>query len=289
MKSSPAPCALPFFLPAEPGQRFCLFHRPGPGQQVRGAVLYVHPFAEEMNQTRRMAALQAHAFAAQGYGVLQIDLYGCGDSSGDFRDASWSIWKQDLALACDWLTQRMSGPISLWGLRLGALLALDFSQNASTPFERLILWQPITSGKSYLNQFLRLRIASDMLADDASSERSERNESSARSASGSSSATLRAQLAAGASVEVAGYELASELAAAIDLQDVGTCAPRCPVHWFELTTAGAMAPAVERHVQRWREAGVRLQLHPVDGVPFWASSEIAECPAMLAATGTLPL
>ncbi len=272
MKTGSAPCALPFFLPAQPEQRFCLFHRPAPGQPVRGAVLYVHPFAEEMNQSRRMAALQARAFAARGYGVLQIDLYGCGDSSGDFRDARWSIWKQDLALACDWLAQRVSGPISLWGLRLGALLALDFSRDATMPFERLILWQPVTNGKSHLNQFLRLRIASAMLADDADS------------ASASTSATLRTLLAGGASVEVAGYELASELAAAIDLQEASANVPRQPVHWFDSTTAGTMAPKVERHLQRWREAGVQLQLHPVDGVPFWASSEIAECPAMLAAT-----
>lgn len=277
MKNRLAPCALPFFLPAQPGQRFCLFHQPAPDQPVRGAVLHVHPFAEEMNQTRRMAALQARAFAAQGYGVLQIDLYGCGDSSGDFRDARWSIWKQDLTLACDWLAQHMSGPISLWGLRLGALLALNFSQDAAMPFERLILWQPVTNGKSHLNQFLRLRIASAMLADDAS----------ATSGIASSSATLRAQLAAGTSVEVGGYEIAPELAAAIDLQDIAACMPRCPAHWFELTTAGMLAPAVERQVQRWRDAGVQLQLHQVGGVPFWASSEIAECPAMLAATSAL--
>jgi exosortase A-associated hydrolase 2 len=274
-----APCALPFFLPAQTGQRFCLFHRPAPGQPVRGAVLYVHPFAEEMNKTRRMAALQARAFAAQGYGVLQIDLHGCGDSSGDFRDARWSIWKQDLALACDWLAQRMSGPISLWGLRLGALLALDFSQDRRQPIARLILWHPVISGKTHLNQFLRMRIASEMLVSDALS--------GAAGATSSTSSTLRAQLAGGSSIEVAGYELAPELAAAIDAQEASSCTPRQPVHWFDLQTAGAMAPAVARHLQRWRDAGVQAQLHPVEGVPFWAGSEIVECPALLAATGAL--
>ena len=52
-----------------------------------------------MNKSRRMAALQARAFAEMGFGVLQIDLFGCGDSSGDFSDARWDIWKQDL-IAC---------------------------------------------------------------------------------------------------------------------------------------------------------------------------------------------
>lgn len=265
--------ALPFFLPAKTGQRFCLFHRPAPGLPQRGAVLYVHPLAEEMNKSRRMAALQARAFAAQGYGVLQIDLHGCGDSSGDFLDARWSIWKQDLALACDWLAQTMPVPVSLWGLRLGALLALDFSQDAQHPVERLILWHPVISGKSHLNQFLRTRIASEMLADNG--------------LPGSTGATLRAQLGAGGSIEVAGYEIAAELAAAIDMQDAASCAPRWPAHWFELATAGVIAPATERHLQRWRDAGAQLNLHPVNGVPFWTGSEIAECPALLAATGAL--
>jgi len=53
-----------------------------------GSVLYGHPFAEEMNKSRRMAGLQARALARAGYDVLQIDLRGCGGSSGDFGDAS---------------------------------------------------------------------------------------------------------------------------------------------------------------------------------------------------------
>ena len=43
----------------------------------------VKAWAEEMNKARRMAALQARLLAENGYAVLQIDLHGCGDSSGD--------------------------------------------------------------------------------------------------------------------------------------------------------------------------------------------------------------
>lgn len=275
--SAKLPGALPFFLPANPGQRFCLFHPPAPGQAARGAVLYVHPFAEEMNKARRMAALQARAFSAQGYGVLQIDLHGCGDSSGEFSEARWPIWKQDLGLACQWLlAQRIGGPFSLWGVRLGALLALDFARDAPLPVDRLILWQPVFKGKAYLNQFLRLRLASQMLADDAAP-------------AGGASAALRQEWAAGASIEIGGYEVASELASAIDMQDAENLAPRCPTHWFELAPGadGIIGPATMRHAQLWRAAGVALYLHPVCGVPFWASTEIVECCALLAATSAL--
>ena len=79
-----------FFLPATPGHRFCIYHRPAEGG-AGGGIVYAHPFGEEMNKARRMAALQSRRLAAAGYAVLQIDLFGCGDSSGDFADARWAI------------------------------------------------------------------------------------------------------------------------------------------------------------------------------------------------------
>ena len=85
--------AEPFFLRAARGQRFCLFH-PAAGS-CRGAVLYVHPFAEELNRSRRMAGLHAGALAALGDAVLQLDLHGCGGSSGDFAAARWETWQED--------------------------------------------------------------------------------------------------------------------------------------------------------------------------------------------------
>ncbi|HEX6736185.1 MAG TPA: hydrolase 2, exosortase A system-associated, partial [Azonexus sp.] len=85
----------PDFLTVHGGQRFCLFH-PAQDGVAKGAVLYLHPFAEEMNKARRMAALQSRALAAAGYDVLQFDLLGCGDSSGDFADATWPAWREDV-------------------------------------------------------------------------------------------------------------------------------------------------------------------------------------------------
>jgi exosortase A-associated hydrolase 2 len=84
-----------FFLPVEPGQRLCIFHHPA-ARPTRGGVVYVHPFAEEMHKARRMAALQARRLADEGFAVMQIDLHGCGDSSGDFSEARWDLWKREL-------------------------------------------------------------------------------------------------------------------------------------------------------------------------------------------------
>ncbi len=266
--------AEPFFLEGEAGQRFCLFHPPA-GANCRGAVLYVHPFAEEMNKSRRMAALQARELATLGYGVLQVDLYGCGDSSGDFGDARWDIWKRDLALAHFWLSGRLGMPVHLWGLRLGALLALDYAAGATEPVASMALWQPVLSGKVFMTQFLRLRVANAMLGDDKEA--------------GSGTAALRAKLAAGEALEIAGYTLAPEMAAAIDALDLAKMAPALPVHWFEVVPAPdrPLPPGAARVTAAWAEGGVALHTHVLACPPFWSTQEVTECPALLQATSTL--
>ena len=159
-----------FFLPAEPGHRFCIYHQPLNGGAKRG-IVYAHPFCEEMNKARRMAALQSRRLAAAGYAVLQIDLFGCGDSSGDFADARWEIWKQDLHIALDQVRSRVDGPLALWGLRLGATLAADVARDPTLGIDQLLLWQPVSNGEQYLTQFLRLRLAAEMLAEDCADRR----------------------------------------------------------------------------------------------------------------------
>lgn len=268
--------AIPFFLKAGAGERFCLYHAPANGETARGAFVYIHPFAEEMNKARRMAALQARAFAKAGIAVLQIDLHGCGDSSGDFSDARWETWKDDVRLAAQWLESRSGVPVGLWGLRLGALLALDVAAEAERPFEELILWQPVTSGETFLTQFLRMRLAGEMLA--VGAEKS------------GGTQELRAKMAAGESLEIAGYELAPTLAASIDSMNAARFAvTTSPIHWFELVADAErpMPPAAARIASAWEERGVRVHRHVVPGTPFWASQEITECDALLSATTSL--
>ncbi len=268
MKQLPAQ---PFFLDAAPGKRFCLYHPPHPRSPCRGAFVYVHPFAEEMNKSRRMAALQSRALAARGHAVLQIDLYGCGDSSGDFADARWDIWKQDIATAHAWLCRESGVPASLWGLRLGALLALDAAA-AMNGAARLLLWQPVLRGETFLTQFLRLRLAADMLTGQAPKEQGTR--------------VLREHLRAGTAVEVAGYMLAPALAEAIDAADAARLAPPPRADWIELAQESGreLPPAAMRLQEAWRSQGTALQARIVTAPAFWLSQEITESPALLAAT-----
>lgn len=263
--------ALPFFLDGAPGQRFCQYYPPAGACQ--GAVLYVHPFGEEMNKTRRMAALQARALAALGYGVLQIDLHGCGDSSGDFGEARWDQWLRDVALGAAWLRSELARPVSLWGLRLGALLALDHAHMAGAgEIERVVLWQPVAAGAQYLTQFLRLRVAAEMMGD--------------KKAGGGTDA-LRAALRGGEALEIGGYELAPALADAIEAKSATALAVTgCPVHWLEIVAAPErpLALASARVTDAWRAAGVDVHTHAVAGQAFWATQEITECTALIDAT-----
>lgn len=267
---APPPPPEPFYLDAAPGTRLCIYHPPPPHIPVRGGMVYVHPFAEEMNKSRRMAALQARAFAATGFAVLQIDLFGCGDSCGDFRAARWEIWRDDIGAALGWLAGRIDAPLYLWGLRLGGLLALDAA--CQQPVDGIVLWQPVLIGRTCINQFLRTRLAQGLFDGDTSS----------------STDGLREQLVGHGAIEIAGYELAAELARAIDgcnAAHMRPCTPR--VDWIATSVSGEAAASASalRLEAIWH--GTRVRFRHVEGPPFWATTEIAESGAVLAATTEL--
>jgi exosortase A-associated hydrolase 2 len=257
-----------FFLPGRSGQRFCVYH---PGSPDGPAMVYAHPFCEEMNKSRRMAALQSRRFAAAGYAVLQIDLFGCGDSTGDFIDARWETWKEDLRTAIAWLKPRARGPLGLWGLRLGATLAADVARDPGLGVEHLVLWQPVVSGELFITQFLRLRLAAEMLADGAA-------QSGVRG--------LRESLRGGAAQEIGGYDLHPELAAGIDALRLAELVPAVArVHCLEVSGAEPrLTPASQRAMEAWRAKGLSVRAAAVAGEPFWSTLEITECEALLDAT-----
>jgi len=150
------------FIDGPQGPLFSIFHRANPTFSEAPGLIYVPPFAEEMNCSRRMAALQARRLAAQGFNVLLLDLFGTGDSGGEFRDADWQTWCGDVTAAIAWLAARTGGKVGLWGLRLGALLAAEVASVHPNPVTPLILWQPVVTGERYLTQFLRLRLAATL-------------------------------------------------------------------------------------------------------------------------------
>lgn len=263
-----------FYLDAAAGgQRFCIHHG-AQGPRKRGQLLYIHPFADEMNKSRRMAALQARALARSGFEVLQIDLRGCGDSSGDFGDATWVDWVDDALLGCRWL-QSQPDPAPLWlcGLRAGCLVAAEAQRQLDSP-AHLLLLQPPASGKPILQQFMRLKLASDMVDGRAKGKMSE----------------LRATLTRGGSLDIAGYTMSAALASGLEaatLVPPGPTSAQLRLVWLELNArpeAEWTPGAIQAH-QRWRDAGYAVDCDLVSGPAFWNTTEIEEAPALVEAVG----
>ncbi len=259
----------PFFLASPAGQRFCV-HYPAFGAEVRGSLLYVHPFAEEMNKSRRMAALQAQTFCKAGYEVLQVDLFGCGDSSGDFGDASWQHWIEDIRLGYEWLRQRSDKPITLWGLRVGCLLAVEAAK-ALPEKVNFLFWQPTFSGKQYLTQFIRLKVASEIA-----------------SGQGKGIAeALRQQLSAGAPIEIAGYSVAPALALNLELADMnldGLEAGSIALLELTMREQTELSPIAQRRIADWQSPVRRVDGQVVQGPAFWQTAEIEDAPNLVAAS-----
>ncbi|WP_431262864.1 hydrolase 2, exosortase A system-associated [Roseateles chitinivorans] len=280
--STPATAPVPFFLDdGAGGQRLCVHYPPAAaatGETApRGQILLLPPFAEEMNKSRRMTALAARAFAAAGFEVLTIDLLGCGDSSGDFGDAAWGLWQDDVRLALDWLDARalpgtdgMKPPLWLWGLRAGALLApAAFEALTDRPLN-LLLWQPLTAGKLQLQQFMRLRVAADLIGGQAKG----------------AVQAMRDQLARGEPVEIAGYLLAPALAEGLESAQLKPSARVRRIAWLELSTRedATLTPAATMAVDAWTAQGAAVRAAVCQGPSFWAAIEIEEAPRLIEAS-----
>jgi exosortase A-associated hydrolase 2 len=260
-----------FFLPMQRSRRFCILYSPDAAVARRGAILYVHPFAEEMNRSRRMAALQARALANAGWTVLQMDLFGCGDSEGDFGEADWQQWVTDVVGAAAWLKERSGHMPSLWGLRVGCLLACEAVMKIE-PTPNLLLWQPVSSGKQSLQQFLRLKVTSEILGD-AKVDRI-------------STQQMRERLGRGEALEIAGYSLAPGMALGLEAAELA--APHAPTQiiWLEVVPSAPtqLTPAARARIEAWEAAGHRVGARAVAGPAFWQTLEITECPGLVEAT-----
>jgi exosortase A-associated hydrolase 2 len=232
-------------------------------------VIHVHAFAEEMNKSRRAVAAAARALADDGWTVLLIDLAGCGDSSGDFGEATWQDWVDDTLFAHQWITEQFGGPAWLWGLRAGCLIAAQASARVGGQVP-LLLWQPALSGRQHLNQFLRLQVASRALGGDE----------------GESTSMLRSRLASGNPLEIAGYVLDPRLAAGLEQAELRLDAQRARVALREVNAGPVpkLAPATIGWIARARSRGLQVDAMAIAGPPFWNTVEVIECPALVDAT-----
>lgn len=260
---STAPDIEPFFLELDRGRRFCVLHRPR--RRSGRVMLHIAPFAEEMNRARRMSALAARALARDDWTVLQMDLYGCGDSEGEFEDADWATWVGDVAHAARWLRRTHGEVLTLWGVRAGCLLACDATASLDVA-PTLLMWQPVVSGERHLQQFRRIEAAAGALREPSLS---------VPARTGASTAD------APATIEVAGYRVSAALAAG--LKSATLRPPATPTR-MGLIQISASCDFNEAACDAWRAAGWRVRSASVSGPPFWRLQETADLPEFVEAT-----
>ncbi len=260
----------PYVLAGSAGSLFAL-HFAAAGTSRR-AVLMLPPFAEELNKSRRMLSLAARALQGAGMDVLMIDLFGTGDSGGDFGDATLAIWRDDLRRGADWLARRGVTRLDVLAVRGGALLLDRFAPPPGMAHGRVVMWQPVLSGPLLIAQFLRLRVAESMTVSDRSAN----------------SPDTRALLESEGSVEVAGYVVNRELVRALeDITDpVSNAGGWEAWGWFEVSGPGVNTPGVaaQRAIAAMRARGMQVRESCLEGEPFWATPEIAVVPALVDAT-----
>lgn len=275
MISPAGPSIVPFHLPGSVGPLFGVRWTAAAG--CSGHTLLVLPaFAEEMNKCRRMVSLLAQAAQGCGIETVAVDLTGTGDSAGEFRDATVERWRRDLHAVMDRLAEDEGRTVHVLAVRGGALLlnVLDVPANVSPG--RVALWQPITNGKQLVTQFLRLSQAEAVVA-----------------GHGGDSRNPRTVLAQERLVEVAGYELSTELVSGIESLTLHPMVRKDwrSVLWIEIAGddpdgSGRPSPslAASRAVDAMNEHGCGVILDVIAGEPFWATPEIAVVPGLVERT-----
>lgn len=138
-----------------------LLHSP-PSALARGdAILVCNPFGQEAVRCHRLMRILADQLARRGFHVMRFDYYGTGDSGGEDDAGELSGWRRDILAADAELASRCPGTKRHWlGFRLGAALAAQASQLATSPPAKLLLWDPVIDGTGYVAELKAAHVAS---------------------------------------------------------------------------------------------------------------------------------
>jgi exosortase A-associated hydrolase 2 len=238
-------------------------------------IVFIPPFAEEMNRCRSLVATQARSFARAGYSCTLIDFYGTGDSQGRLCEASLAIWKRNIQLAVNSLQHDYPAPLILWGLRLGGLIALDYAAGSEFKPQEIILWHPVNSAALYVNQVLRQRVASLMV----------------KNLPPETTKEIRQRLAQGENVEVAGYTLSEMLVRDIEGIEFTNMSQLSAgtIFWLEhVSEAGKdIGLASRKVVDQLTQQSNRVEVQTFCDPPIWQLYDRDFAPQLLAATDGL--
>lgn len=244
-------------------------------EKPKAHIVFVPPFGEEMNRCRALVSEQARNFAQSGYSCTVIDFYGTGDSQGELQDASLQLWSGNIHLVIETLQREVCIPVILWGLRLGAFIAMDFAAKSALVIDHILLWQPVVSGDRYVTQFLRQRVAG-LVSKDLPPE---------------TTAEIRKRLAQGECIEVSGYTVGGVLMQDIESLSFAGMTALCAgkIHWLEnVSEQGAdLAAGTAKAIEQLRSLQNDIVIHLYTGPQVWQLHKRDSLPELISITSSL--
>lgn len=258
-----------FFLGGSGANLLGFTHMPTNDDKNTG-IVYCHPFGEERNCSHFIAANAAREFAKHGYPVLRFDFSGCGDSEGAFEEFTLENWCNDITAAIQQLKERARVErIILWGLRLGAGLAMHYSA-VQHNISALLLWQPILDLQGYVKQFLRNQIGSNIVSN----------------GDGFSVKSLIAELETGEKVEVFGYRLNPLMYKSF--LEMGRKSifseANCPIFFASISQMEKAPLSMIRSVAEMKNKCPIVEHVHIPEEPFWDRYERWESPEVISRT-----
>ncbi len=234
-------------------------------------IVFCHPFAEESNVSHAIVVKTSRAIAKLGYSVLLFDMSGCGDSEGELSDVILDDWQDDLVSAINILKSETTIEyIALWGLRLGAGLALLHAVDCKD-IAFIVLWQPVVDFKEYIHKFLRTNISSQIVE--------QRN-------SLISVSKLRNQLKEQGIVFVNGYPITEKLFESFDnvAKQPYFFEVKCPTLLLSISLMETPAVSIKRYYDLLHSKVTSVEFSHIIAEPFWDRYWRWECQKVTDAT-----
>jgi pimeloyl-ACP methyl ester carboxylesterase len=139
-----------------------MVHLPARDPREQG-VVFCDAFGDERRSSCWPMADLAREVAAEGWPVLRFDYWGCGESPGDFIDATAATYVSDIVSAVAFLrNEAVVGEVFLLGLRFGAVLAARAAQSLEN-CAGLILVAPVPDGEVYFEAMEKRKLVRGMI------------------------------------------------------------------------------------------------------------------------------
>lgn len=140
-----------FFGPPE-SPLFGVVHLPA-GDTIRDAVLICGSLGKEGEDAGRLQRILATDLARRGFAVLRFDYLGTGDSAySQLRDDALHNWSASIGHAIDYMKRGGATSTSVIAMRAGCLILDGFLAQRTHRFERVVCFDPVTSGRRFLRE-----------------------------------------------------------------------------------------------------------------------------------------